>query len=87
MVFGPTLPTNVAKLVSTNTCHVTASLILFDDDTTLTFPIIQIFSHKVDLILIALSLVLHKETFSAEQGLASIANHCFFVNIIDFDYT
>lgn len=40
MKFSPALPTAIAKLPATDTCHVVAALVLFYDDPTVALSIL-----------------------------------------------
>ena len=49
MVFCPILSTNIAKLMSTYTGHMIATLIFLNNDSTATSSEIKIFHHKLKL--------------------------------------
>lgn len=60
MLFGPILTANITKFMSTNTCHMTTSLIFFNNYSTLALAIVKITHHKVNLILVTISFVFYE---------------------------
>lgn len=72
----PLVPANIAKVIPTATGHVTASLVLLDNELTfLALPVFQIVLEVLHFMEIAFSLVGWKQALTAEGVLAAIADH------------
>ena len=77
MVLVPALPASITEFPATNASEVAAALVLLNDDSAPALPVIQVLLQKMDLELIALSLVLSKQALTTEPFLAAIADHSF----------
>ena len=73
---SPRLSTYIAKLITTPTSHMIASLIFFNNELTfLTLSIVQITFKKLNFVSIAFAFMHCKQTFGTASILATIAYH------------